>query len=695
MSAAFSDEQRAAFIQNGYVFIKPTVPGEEQFHQGVAKALFRLTEEGEFGNNVLPSLPELNTVLDAPEVSAALEALLGEDYVMMTHRHCHVNEDGSKAQPFHRDSFFGFEQFRHCAPMELMVNYYPQRVMPDMGPTALLPGSQYCRGDQVRAGMEFEPGAWANWLEEHRCVTDEPGMVLVMHYHLWHRATDRPKPKEGEGQEDRFMVKLQFRRTRPFGSLLHEARVQQAPVRQLFALQSLCGDAVRSGAWKAHLLPLWAMVWAALGDCQWPTELLSKAGVSELENEAPSNLLVPGSNFLPDLVSALLSREDAVKEGVGESMSVSSVSLTAVVEHMQSPDAMERLCATHALALASALSAWPAQAVVEALLPVLELRPESPEDARNTGAQANASATATADAGAAEFSAEKEETPAVVAARSAVAAAFATVPSARWGHAEDEALMGWLYDGREDKRRRVASLRPPPSLAPACLAAAALQLLPCTLCPGSVAGKTFAGLLETLCEKEGREGLPLLDSEWRYEAILAVPAVLPEGEAVRSLAPLLTLPSARLQLHACISLHAVAVRCQGQGGLGGQSVDFKTAATELDVEARLLKLVSFWTTDRHMDYMSKQKTPPSDVGGRYALAEALRCLGRFGSQHAARTAANIVEAGPEGVPLARRRRSGMLAGELCAGEEAVWRKRFLRFVERSWVCPLTAPYSPF
>merc|ERR1719387_1829780 len=97
--------------------------------------------------------------------------------------------------------------------------YYPQAVSPLMGPTAVVPGSQYSRagrfagGGWSRAGPTCgtpPPNVQAN---ERHVITGQPGVCVFMHYHLWHRGT---KQLGGAAVPPRFMFKFQFRRTRPF-----------------------------------------------------------------------------------------------------------------------------------------------------------------------------------------------------------------------------------------------------------------------------------------------------------------------------------------------------------------------------------------------------------------------------------------------------------------------------------------------
>ena len=59
-------------------------------------------------------VPELLQVFEDPNVSGALESLLGKNYTMQPHRHPHLIKPGTKAQQWHKDSYFGFRKpIRH------------------------------------------------------------------------------------------------------------------------------------------------------------------------------------------------------------------------------------------------------------------------------------------------------------------------------------------------------------------------------------------------------------------------------------------------------------------------------------------------------------------------------------------------------------------------------------------------------
>jgi hypothetical protein len=131
------------FIINGYVKVQTDFP--PSFHENICQQLDTMFEEtGNLGNNLLPSIPEIQEVFDHPVVHGAMQGVLGSDYVMHSHRYCHYNPEGSDGQGFHKDTYEGDEQIRRHRCRWTMAFYYPQDVTEDMGPTAVLPGSQGC-----------------------------------------------------------------------------------------------------------------------------------------------------------------------------------------------------------------------------------------------------------------------------------------------------------------------------------------------------------------------------------------------------------------------------------------------------------------------------------------------------------------------------------------------------------------------
>ena len=186
-----NDDAMRDFIVKGYVVVKPALPPD--FHKSVFQQTLGLVEKGEnLGNNLLlPKVPMLQQVFDDPAVRGALTSVLGQNYVMNQHRACHYHPPGSKAQDWHKDYPLGGNVRYHRTRLA-MAFYYPQDVTEDMGPTAIQPATQYYMTPSEDAGLS---------------LCGEAGTVTIVHYELWHRATENLSDKI------RFMLKFLFCRT--------------------------------------------------------------------------------------------------------------------------------------------------------------------------------------------------------------------------------------------------------------------------------------------------------------------------------------------------------------------------------------------------------------------------------------------------------------------------------------------------
>ena len=88
---------------------------------------------------ILDAVPELHQIYNDPAVRGALISLLGENYRMNSHRHCHMNKPGTRSQDWHQDS----TNVRHHQVRTVLGMYYPQDVSETMGPTVVLPGTHF------------------------------------------------------------------------------------------------------------------------------------------------------------------------------------------------------------------------------------------------------------------------------------------------------------------------------------------------------------------------------------------------------------------------------------------------------------------------------------------------------------------------------------------------------------------------
>ena len=192
------DEQVRAFLANGHLALQPELPA--RFHREMFERFVELIGDDNDrnpGNNLLPVVPELQLVFDDPVIKGALTSVLGESYMMHPHRVLHDNPPGSDQQVWHHDSYWGYKRKVHNHhPWWVMIMYYPQDIYERIGPTGVIPGSQYIaqRLDDIdRIG---------------RHTQGEQGVCVMIHYDIWHR-----KMKNFTNLK-RFMVKFEFMRMR-------------------------------------------------------------------------------------------------------------------------------------------------------------------------------------------------------------------------------------------------------------------------------------------------------------------------------------------------------------------------------------------------------------------------------------------------------------------------------------------------
>ena len=132
------DEALQRYLRQGYITLDAGLSAD--FHRGLFEEVDGLFEaEANPGNNILPRIPAIARVLDSPPVHGALQSLLGADYYLHAHRFCHYRQPRSEAQRLHKDSW----SRRHHRTRWCMAFYYPQDTTGEMGPTGVVPGSQY------------------------------------------------------------------------------------------------------------------------------------------------------------------------------------------------------------------------------------------------------------------------------------------------------------------------------------------------------------------------------------------------------------------------------------------------------------------------------------------------------------------------------------------------------------------------
>ncbi len=176
----FNDEQMRQFVADGYVVFQPDVP--EEVHKTVREKLqYMVDEEYNYGNNVLPRVPEMDRILNSPEVRGALISVLGPGYIEHPHRYCHyigpeTKQKTSMDEGFHQDGYSPLGRPRHHYPRFARIMYYPQDSPIEIGPTHAIPGTQYQK--YLTAG---DP---KNGIP----LAGKAGMVSITHFDVGHAA---------------------------------------------------------------------------------------------------------------------------------------------------------------------------------------------------------------------------------------------------------------------------------------------------------------------------------------------------------------------------------------------------------------------------------------------------------------------------------------------------------------------------
>ena len=197
-----SAEQVRQFIADGYLVLQPSLPAN--LHRAICRRLAAAIPGSDNpGNNILPLVPEMRHVLEAPEVHGALLSLLGTGYFEHPHRFCHIEGQQSAegldypaklAGNCHQDSYTPLGRPRHHHIRYLRLMYYPQDTPQELGPTHVIPGTHLNGGlnDSERARpLPVRGGA---------------GTVSLTHFDLGHAAG------VNFSAQRRFMVKFIFMR---------------------------------------------------------------------------------------------------------------------------------------------------------------------------------------------------------------------------------------------------------------------------------------------------------------------------------------------------------------------------------------------------------------------------------------------------------------------------------------------------
>ncbi len=185
------DAQMRAFVGQGY--LKLHIPMGTDFHAQVFADTEAVFAEGQNpGDDVYDKVPLLHEVFSHPMVRGALASILGDDYFMYPHRHCHLTPPQRKAQHDHKDSIPADHFVRQHRCRWAMAFYYPQDTSLANGPTGVRPGSQYYVSHATAMQHDEIP------------MVGSAGDLVIVHYDVWHRGLTNSLNK------NRFMNKFLF-----------------------------------------------------------------------------------------------------------------------------------------------------------------------------------------------------------------------------------------------------------------------------------------------------------------------------------------------------------------------------------------------------------------------------------------------------------------------------------------------------
>lgn len=250
----------SGFITTGMVVLGPDTLGvpAERHDQILTTQRALLAARAPISSQSVPAVLE---VLRAPGLLAALDALVGPDFAIVPFTHNAPFLSGAYDQHWHKDDNgpYNARWTRHHQPIQLELLYFPQAVTPEMGPTAVLPGSHYWTFDHEDnqdnfagadhldfnyqlTGMEHVPvsGPRSRYdLEAIQSATTEhdvrmrqaplatgwplmgqfelaplaAGSVVIYSHNLFHRGNHRRDPFESWKQRPRFMWRFWLYRT--------------------------------------------------------------------------------------------------------------------------------------------------------------------------------------------------------------------------------------------------------------------------------------------------------------------------------------------------------------------------------------------------------------------------------------------------------------------------------------------------
>ena len=146
IASSLTDEDQIIrdFVTRGLIVLPPEELGiGSDVHDRIytkEREIFRAGERA-----TTSRIPEVLEITNAPGLVAVCNLILGENWAIVPYTHNTGFVSGSRDQHWHKDDngpYNGRKQ-RHHQAIQAELLYYPQAVQEDMGPTAIIPYSQY------------------------------------------------------------------------------------------------------------------------------------------------------------------------------------------------------------------------------------------------------------------------------------------------------------------------------------------------------------------------------------------------------------------------------------------------------------------------------------------------------------------------------------------------------------------------
>ena len=134
----------ADFVTRGFVALAPESLGVST---GLHERIFELERRARAERKRITAalIPEVLDIINAPGVVEACERLAGRDWAVVPFTHNAPYLSDAFDQWWHKDDNgpYNMRKARHHHAIQIELLYYPQAVREDMGPTAIIPYSQY------------------------------------------------------------------------------------------------------------------------------------------------------------------------------------------------------------------------------------------------------------------------------------------------------------------------------------------------------------------------------------------------------------------------------------------------------------------------------------------------------------------------------------------------------------------------